>query len=53
MLVLGEKAQSNGLGKSLLQRLHELYQQIVDSPIENPYTGEFHLHHNSIANTAH
>ena len=39
MLVLGDKAQDNGLGKSLLQRLHESYQDPIESSNDNPYTG--------------
>ena len=37
MLVLGDKALDNGLGKSLLQRLHELYSSYLDD--DNPYNG--------------
>ena len=36
-LVLGDKALCNGLGKSLLQRLHELYYFYITD--DNPYTG--------------
>ena len=39
MLVLGEKARANGLGESLLLRLHNHYQQIFTSAENNPYTG--------------
>ena len=37
MLVLGDKALDNGLGKSLLQRLHDLYYSHLSD--DNPYTG--------------
>ena len=40
MLVLGDKARINGLGLSLLKRLHGLYNDIRDiSSGDNPYTG--------------
>ena len=39
MLVLGDKARANGLGTSLLQRLHELYGDILGSHKEHPYAG--------------
>ena len=40
MLVLGEKALDNGLGRSLLQRLHVLYNELIEDSAENPYTGK-------------
>ena len=39
MLVLGDNACDNGLGTSLLQRLHDHYKEIVHDPASNPYTG--------------
>jgi len=39
MLVLGDEACMNGLGKSLLKRLHGLYNDILDITENNPYTG--------------
>ena len=36
MLVLGDEARTNGLGKSLL---HGLYNDILDTSEENPYSG--------------
>ena len=36
-LVLGDKALKNGLGISLLQRLHDLYYSHLT--VNNPYTG--------------
>jgi len=41
MLVLGDKARANGLGASLLKRLHFLYNGILDSSGDNPYTGKY------------
>ena len=40
MLVLGEKAHANGLGESLLLRLHNHYQCIFAGADNNPYTGQ-------------
>ena len=40
MLVLGNEACSNGLGTSLLKRLHDLYNDIFDTSESNPYTGK-------------
>jgi len=39
MLVLGDKALHNGLGQSLLQRLHNLYNNLLKESTENPYAG--------------
>ena len=39
MLVLGDEALHNGLGESLLQRLHILYNELLKNSTENPYTG--------------
>ena len=38
MLVLGDEAREHGLGRSLLQRLHEFYCE--ELPFDNPYTGQ-------------
>ena len=40
MLVLGNKVRFNGLGTSLLKRLHSLYNKILGSSESNPYTGK-------------
>ena len=40
MLVLGNEACSNGLGTSLLKRLHGLYNGISGTSESNPYTGK-------------
>ena len=39
MLVLGDKALHNGLGQSLLQRLHILYDKLLQNSATNPYYG--------------
>jgi len=45
MLVLGSKVRFNGLGTSLLKRLHNLYNNLLGSSGSNPYTGkELHVY---------
>ena len=39
MLVLGDKARANGLGTSLLQRLHKHYDKVLGDRKSNPYAG--------------
>ena len=44
MLVLGKEVRKNGLGTSLLKRLHEVYNDILDISEDNPYTGKKIIH---------
>jgi len=42
MLVLGKEVCANGLGTSLLKRLHGVYNDTLDTSEDNPYTGNTH-----------